>query len=353
MKKIPVSFFTAAMALMVGLAAAGEARGDVPAGGQTITLSAVGDIMMGTAYPSASMLPGDQGRSFFAQASRYIKASDIRFGNFEGTFFDGAPQRDGKAPGPNRYLFRTPVEYVERLVEADFNVMSLANNHSRDFGQAGLQSTKDVLRMAGIQYSSKEGEVARFNVRGVKVALIAVDYKPGPRSILNSDPILREITELKKTHDIVMVSGHVGAEGRGAERVSDETEIFLGENRGNSVRFARAAVDAGADVLILHGPHVPRGIEIHRNRVILYSLGNFATGRGIGLTGLAAVAPLVRVQLAADGRFQRGQIFSFVQIRDQGTVLDSEKRALRTIQDLSQRDFVGTAPQFSESGGFQ
>lgn len=328
------------------------AQADDQANNEAITLSAVGDIMMGTSYPS-NMLPADEGRSFFADAARYIKASDIRFGNFEGTFFDGPPQRDGKAPGPNRYLFRTPVDYVARLVEADFNVVSLANNHSRDFGQAGLQSTKDVLRLAGIQYSSKEGEVAEFNIRGVRAALIAVDYKPGPRSILNQDPVLREITELKRRFAIVVVSAHVGAEGRGAERVSDETEIFLGENRGNSVRFARAAVDAGADVLIMHGPHVPRGIEIYRQRAILYSLGNFATGRGISLNGNADVAPLVRLQLARDGRFQRGQIFSFIQVRDRGTVLDPQKEALTMIRDLSQRDFAASAPTFSDTGGFQ
>lgn len=318
---------------------------------QAITISAVGDIMMGTTYPS-NMLPADEGRSFFAQAARYIQPSDIRFGNFEGTFFEGPPQRDGKAPGPNRYLFQTPVDYVTRLVEADFNVVSLANNHSRDFGHAGLQSTKDVLRLAGIQYSSKEGEVAQFNIRGVQAALIAVDYRRGPRSILDQDPILQEITELKRRFAIVIVSAHVGAEGRGAERVSDQNEIFLGENRGNSVRFARQAIEAGADVLIMHGPHVPRAIEVYQNRVVLYSLGNFATGRGISLNGNADVAPLVRLQIAPDGRFMRGQIFSFIQVRDQGTVLDPQKEAQTMIRDLSQRDFADTAPTFTDNGGF-
>ncbi|AGH95799.1 CapA family protein [Pseudobdellovibrio exovorus] len=317
----------------------------------TLTLSAVGDIMMGTTYPD-NWLPADQGRSFFAQAARYIKASDVRFGNFEGTFFEGPPQSDGKAPGPNRYLFKTPVDYVERLVEADFNVMSLANNHAHDFGSAGLQSTKDVLKLAGIQYSSKQGEVAQFDVRGARVALIAVDYRTGPRSILNAGPILNEITELKKRYDVVMVSAHVGAEGRGAERVSDENEIFLGENRGNSVRFARQAIDAGADVLIMHGPHVPRGIEVYRERVVLYSLGNFATARGVSVSGIAALAPLVRVQVATDGRFLKGQVFSFIQVRDQGTLLDPQKRALKMIEELSQKDFAGSAPRFSETGGF-
>lgn len=72
-----------------------------------ISITAVGDIMMGTTYP-ANALPENGGRDLFKPAAQWIDASDIRFGNFEGTFFDGPPQSDGKSAGPNRYLFRTP-----------------------------------------------------------------------------------------------------------------------------------------------------------------------------------------------------------------------------------------------------
>lgn len=307
--------------------------------------------MMGTTYPE-DWLPADEGRSFFQDAAPYIQASDIRFGNFEGTFFSGPPQRDGKAPGPNRYLFRTPEHYVQRLVEARFNVMSLANNHSKDFGQAGLISTKETLTAAGIQYSSKEGEVAAFQVRQVKVALIAADYKPGPRNVVVPEPIFTEIAELKKNYDVVIVSAHVGAEGRGAENTPDYEEIFLGENRGNSVSFARQAVDAGADAIIMHGPHVPRGIEIYRNRVIAYSLGNFATARGISVSRTAALAPLLRLQLGPRGEFLRGQVFSFKQVRGSGTIFDADKGALEVIRRMSWQNFAATAPTFKDNGGF-
>lgn len=316
-----------------------------------ITLTAVGDIMMGTTYPS-NMLPQDEGKSFFTQAAPYIQASDIRFGNFEGTFYEGPPQADGKTPGPNRYLFRTPVDYVSRLVEADFNVVSLANNHSKDFGQAGLTSTKNILKMAGIQYSSKDGEVAEFNIGSVKVALIAVDFKNGARSILQPNSIYTEIEKLKKSYAVVMVSAHVGGEGAGAERVVNRDEIFLGENRGNSIAFARKAIDSGADVLIMHGPHVPRGIEVYRGRVVLYSLGNFATGAGISLSGNAAIAPLVRVKIDFNGEFIQGQVFSFVQTRESGTILDPQQRALKLIRQLSELDFASSMPQFKDNGGF-
>ena len=209
-----------------------------------VTVAAVGDIMMGTDYPAgAPLVNGD----FFKFLRPIIKDDDIRFGNLEGTLYDGPTQADGKAGGTNRYLFRTPPPMVSHLKNAGFNVMSLANNHARDFGRAGLESTKKTLSLNQIQYSSKDGEVAGFNINGTRVALIATDFYPGRRSITSSAATLQEIRMLKARFDIVIVSAHAGGEGVGAEHVYNRREIFLGENRGNSVEFARQAIEAGAD----------------------------------------------------------------------------------------------------------
>jgi poly-gamma-glutamate capsule biosynthesis protein CapA/YwtB (metallophosphatase superfamily) len=314
-----------------------------------ITISAVGDIMMGTTYPS-NLLPADQGKSLFREMSPYMQNSDIRFGNFEGTLFDGPPQPDGKAPGPKRYLFKSPTTYVERLTEAKFNVVSLANNHAKDFGQAGLQSTKDILSLAGIQWSAKDGGVAHFNIRGVSVALIATDFYPGFRSLTQPERMLKEIAELKKKFQVVIVSAHAGAEGPGAQTTPNKAEIYLGENRGNSVAFARSAIDAGADLLIMHGPHVPRGLEVYRNRLVIYSLGNFATGAGIDVSGIAGLAPLINVQIDGQGHFVQAQIHSFIQDRRRGTVLDPKAQALQLMKKVSSVDFPDSSPSFSEDG---
>ncbi|OFZ31753.1 MAG: hypothetical protein A2622_00455 [Bdellovibrionales bacterium RIFCSPHIGHO2_01_FULL_40_29] len=308
--------------------------------------------MMGTAFPSWSYLPSDQGQSLFKQAAPYIQASDIRFGNFEGTFFEGTEQQDGKATGANRYLFKTPTYYTDRLVDAGFNVMSVANNHSRDFGLSGLATTKAALIMAGIQYASKEGDVAYFTVRNLKIALLAVDYKSGPRNINYPQSIYKEIQKLKTKNHIVIVSVHAGAEGNQATHTPMLQEIFLGEKRGNSVEFARTAVDFGADALLIHGPHVPRGMEIYRDRIILYSLGNFATGKGINIGGVAGLAPLAQLKLNSKGEFQKGRIVSFVQNRERGTVLDSGGRAFEVIKNLSLQDFPASSPVFGINGEF-
>lgn len=316
-------------------------------------IAAVGDIMMGTNYPSQSMLPANNGIGLFDPAKQWLDASDIRFGNLEGTLFDGEPQPDGKRPGPNRYLFRTPTIMGQRLVEAGFNMISLANNHVNDFGKAGMESTKSVLQSLNIPYSSKVGEVAEVSAKGYKIAMIASDFYKGNRSINDPDNIYAEIRKLKHEGKIVLVSAHVG--GEGSTRVSlDGTEIYLGENRGDSVKFARGAIDAGADTIILHGPHVPRALELYKKKLIIYSLGNFLTGQGISTSGVSGQAPLIRYQIKANGEFVGGQVVSFIQRRGPQRIdLDTKNGALTTIYNMTEEQFKGGRLTFAKDGTFK
>lgn len=316
----------------------------------TIAISAVGDIMMGTTYPS-NALPANDGKGLFDPALPWLKAAHIRFGNFEGTFFDGPPQADGKSTGPNRFAFRTPTRMVSVLKDAGFNVMSLANNHVKDFGAAGVRSTKETLAKAGIQYSSKSGEVARFKVRETEIALIATDFYKAPRSIVDYADTISEIKNLKGNNELVIVSAHAGREGTGAEYIRRGMELFLGEKRGDSIDFAHEAIDAGADVIIMHGPHVPRGLELYKNRIIVYSLGNFMTGKGISLAGYAAVAPLVRIEIHPSGEFASGQIVPFVQKRDpQRIEVDQSRRGIILMKKLSLQEFPDSSLEIKDDG---
>ncbi|MEK2690366.1 CapA family protein [Bdellovibrio sp. GT3] len=314
-----------------------------------VTVSAVGDVMMGTDYPT-DKLPADQGRKLFRYAESYIKTGDVRFANFEGTLFDGVKGAGAKSEGSNRHLFRTPTEFARTFADAGFNVVSLANNHANDFGSEGLYSTQQTLRSYQIQSSTKRGaEVASFNVRGLRVAVIATDYYPGARSISSPEKTYQEIRELKKRFDIVIVSAHAGAEGSDALRTLNQTEYYMGENRGNSVAFARAAIDAGASLILMHGPHVPRGLEVYKGHLVVYSLGNFATERGISVQGTAGLAPLLLVKLDSKGRFQKGSITSFVQNREKGVIYDRTQAAYKLMQNLSYSDFSASAPLFDPS----
>ncbi|WP_409478620.1 CapA family protein [Pseudobdellovibrio sp. HCB154] len=336
-------FFAALISSQLLVSAAMAASDD-------IIISAVGDVMMGTNYPDESMLPPDNGFGLFDPAKQWIQAADVRFANLEGTLFDGEPQPDGKKPGPNRYLFKTPTAMGQRLIDAGFNVISLANNHVKDFGQAGIQSTKATLATLGLQYSSKAGEVALLSAKGNKIALIATDFYAGKRSITNPIAVYEEIRKLKKEGYIVLVSSHVG--GEGSTHVSlNGTEMYLGENRGDSVKFARTAIDSGADSIIMHGPHVPRALELYNKKLIIYSLGNFLTGRGISTNGTSGQAPLIRYQINRNGEFIGGQIVSFIQKKGPHRIeVDKQAGALKTIYNMTQEQFNGGGLSFEKNG---
>ena len=151
--------------------------------------------------------------------------------------------------------------------------------------------------------------------------------------------------------DIVVVSFHGGAEGSGATRVPNKTEIFFGEARGNEPAFAHAVIDAGADLVLGHGPHVLRGMEIYKGHLIAYSLGNFATYGWFQLAGATAETMVLEVTIGPDGKFLGGRI-NPVRIEGRGIpVLDTKTRsAIVTVRNLSTADFGINAPLINDDG---
>ena len=314
----------------------------------TITVAAVGDIMMGTDYPLPK-LPKKDGRFLFEEAKGFLRKADIVFGNLEGPLYDGDSPAKKVKDVREAYFFRTPPGYVKNLVDAGFSVVSLANNHAGDFGDKGMSSTKKALAAAGIKYSSKAGEVAEFEINGLRIGLVALSFGPPPRSIVYPEKALEEIDLLSKKYDLLILSIHGGKEGGTALRTEDQFEYFLDEPRGNLVQFAHAAIDRGADLILAHGPHVPRGLEIYQDRLIAYSLGNFCTYRGMSLDQEKGYAPLLWVELGRDGEFVKGKIFSFIQVPPGAPKRDEKERAWTLIKKLSEEDFPETSPFFGES----
>jgi poly-gamma-glutamate capsule biosynthesis protein CapA/YwtB (metallophosphatase superfamily) len=314
-----------------------------------VTVAAVGDIMMGTDYPLPK-LPQKDGRFLFEEAKGFLRKADIVFGNLEGPLYDGDSPAKKVKDVREAYFFRTPPRYVKNLVDAGFSVVSLANNHAGDFGDKGMSSTKKALAAAGIKYSSKAGEVAEFEIRGLKLGLAAFSFGPPPRSIIYPEQALEEIDLLSKKYDLLILSIHGGKEGGTALRTENEFEYFLDEPRGNLIQFAHAAIERGADLVLVHGPHVPRALEIYQDRLIAYSLGNFCTYRGMSLDKEKGYAPLLWVELGREGEFVKGKIFSFVQSPPGGPKRDQKERAWTLIKKLSEEDFPETSPFFGESG---
>lgn len=314
-----------------------------------ISVAAVGDIMLGTDFPE-NHLADDDGVSLLEEAAPILQATDIAFGNLEGVLMDGG-EPVKKCQNPNAcYLFRSPTRYADLLADAGFDVMSLANNHARDFGEEGRDSSMAALAARGIRHSGRDGDVASWTVNGLTVAMIAFAPFKNSHDFLDTPLAASLVQDLASTHDILIVSMHAGAEGGNVLHVPFQEEESFGERRGDVALFARTMVDHGADLVIGHGPHVPRGLEIHGERLIAYSLGNFATYYGIRVTEEKGLAPLLVVEMDAEGRFTGGRVHSFRQLRPRGPVVDPKEEAAKLMEQLSAADFPMTGPVFLEGG---
>ncbi len=314
----------------------------------SLSVAAVGDIMLGTDYPHDRLPPAEL--NLLEPVSHTLQQADIAFGNLEGVLLDGGQPFKRCSNPAHCYLFRTPGSFVEQLKQAGFNVMSLANNHARDFGEEGRSSSMELLAAAGIHHSGREGDIASWEVKGKKIALIAFAPFAGANSMHALDWMQERVTALDLSHDIVMISFHGGAEGAGVEHVPFAKEFYHGEDRGDVVEFARLAVEAGADLVLGHGPHVPRALELYNERLIAYSLGNFATYWGINVRGVNGLAPILIAELAPDGRFLGGKVESARQLRPAGPVPDDTHTAARVIRDLTLADFPETPLIIDERG---
>jgi poly-gamma-glutamate capsule biosynthesis protein CapA/YwtB (metallophosphatase superfamily) len=314
-----------------------------------LTLAAVGDTMLGTDYPE-NILPDDDGLSFLDAVTPILSAPDVTFGNLEGVLQDGGEPVKQCKDKRVCFLFRTPTRYATYLKLAGFDVMSLANNHARDFGEEGRSSTMAALDAAGIHHSGREGTVASFIANGRRIAMVAFTPNVGSNSLNDPQIGLPLVADLAARHDIVIVSFHGGAEGNGAEVLPFAREIFAGEDRGNVVEFAHAMIDAGADIVLGSGPHVVRAMEIYRGRLIAYSLGNFATYYGISVEGNRGIAPILLVTLDDEGKFVAGRIEPTIQIRPAGPAPDPDKGAIKLLQSLTRSAFPNGALDITDDG---
>ena len=303
-----------------------------------LTLAAVGDIMMGTDYPE-NILPDDDGVGFLSAVTPTLVQPDVTFGNLEGVLQDGGEPVKQCKDKRICFLFRTPTRYAAYLAQAGFDVLSLANNHARDFGEEGRSSSMAALDAVGIRHSGREGSVASWIANGRRVALVAFAPNVGSNSLNDPQIGLPLVTQLAATHDIVIVSFHGGAEGNGAEVLPFAREIFAGEDRGNVVEFAHSMIDAGADLVLGHGPHVVRPMEIYRDRLIAYSLGNFATYYGISVDGIRGIAPILLCTLDDEGRFASGHIEATTQIRPAGPTPDAAGAVIGLLRTLTDNAF--------------
>ena len=314
----------------------------VPPG--VVAIVATGDIVMG----STPNLPPDGGRAFFSDVQTDL-AGDVVIGNLEGTLSSGGSSKCG-ASSTNCFAFHTPPSYARWLAQAGFTVMNLANNHAYDFGASGLEQTIDALGSAGLRYTGRPEQVTVQKVGRIRVATVGFAPYPWAASLTDIPAAKQLVRAADRVADVVVVTMHAGAEGTDHQHVHAGTERFLGENRGDPVRFAHAVVDAGADLVVGSGPHVLRGMEWYKQRLIAYSLGNFAGYKVFALGGPLSTSAILRITLAGDGSFESGRLVPTHLVGAGLPALDSSEAAHGVVRTLSRADFGRRAVRISSDG---
>ena len=317
------------------------------------TIIGVGDIMLGSNYPFEYLLPKNDA-NILQNTQNILKNADITVGNLEGTLFDngGTPK---SCNNPNLcYAFRMPSKYGKYLKEAGFDYLSIANNHSNDFGEIGIKETIKNLDNLGIKYSGIKdiSESTILEKDGKKFGFISFSPNSATLKLNDYNYAKKLISELKSKVDIVIVMFHGGAEGANAEHITKRHEIFHGEDRGNVYEFAHFAIDNGADVIFGQGPHVTRAVELYKNKFISYSGGNFATFGKINISGSMGIAPIFKIRIDNKGDFISGEIIPVRQTyKSLGPFIDSEKLAIKKIISLNKSDFPnGNGLSINEEG---
>lgn len=320
----------------------------------TLRIMGVGDVMLGTNYPSEKYLPPG-GQNMMLQAAEVLKEADVAFANLEGTILD----RGGKAKQCNDpskcYVFRMPEAYGQYLTDCGIDCVSLANNHSGDMGSSGRQKTQQVLDTLGIHFAGHTNcPTAIWTQDSVTYGLAAFSPNNGTMRITDISGAQAIVAELDSLCDVVIVSFHGGAEGPDHTHVTRKTEKYYGENRGNVHEFSHAVVDAGADIVFGHGPHIVRAMELYNDRIIAYSLGNFCTYARFNLTGKRGMAPILEVRVDREGKFLEGQVWPFLQSGEGGPFEDAEHKAYAEMKRLTQADFPeDSGITFEEAGRFR
>ncbi|WP_461822266.1 CapA family protein [Blautia stercoris] len=230
----------------------------------SFTISAVGDCTFGTdenfAYEGSMPAKYDEVGDFnyfFENVKSVFEADDLTIVNFEGTLTDSTTRED------KQFAFKADKSYAEILTDGFVEAANLANNHSKDYGEQSYNDTMDALDEAGITNFGYD-RVAIKKVKGIKVGLVGTYVLADGLGV--KDSMEKNIQDLKDGGaQVIIASFHWGEEK--AEYPNDV-----------QVELAHAAIDAGADLVLGHHPHVLQGIEQYKGKNIVYSLGNFCFG---------------------------------------------------------------------------
>ncbi|HEU0015183.1 MAG TPA: CapA family protein [Longimicrobium sp.] len=333
----------------------------------TVRVCAGGDVTLGTNLDTAWVHTARQRLGYRVPAlpdpaevleplRPLLQDADVVLWNVEGAIGEGRIHRRKCAPGSTAcFAFRSPVAAAAALrgvsPESAAVVGNVANNHARDDGLEGRAATIRHLRDAGIRATGADTlATVAVTPAGDTVAFLGFSQWSGPDP-RNLAAVRRHVRRAAERYPRLVVTMHMGAEGRGATRTPNRSEIFYDEDRGNVVAFARAAAAAGADLVVGHGPHVMRAAEWHSGALIFYSLGNLATYGPFSLGEPLNRGAIACAVLDRDGRVVSAELRPTRQAAPGRVRPDASLRAAVLVDSLGVLDFPGTAARVDPQTG--
>lgn len=308
---------------------------------RTVTIGWVGDIAPGT---------DSRYQGLFAQLGDTLKTPEIMSGNLEGALTERGDSKCGFG-APLCFAFRGPGSFATLLKENGFDMINIANNHSFDFGNDGYQDTKQALEEASLLYTGAPKQITYIeSSEKIKIGFIGFSTYDWAPSLLNYDTISSLVTEAKQNADIVVVFFHAGSEGSAKTATPKEYEFLGSENRGFVQKAAYTAVDAGADLILGSGPHVLRGMEFYKGKLIAYSLGNFAGIQSFKTTGDLGISGVLSITLDEGGSFVLGNVVPVRLSKEGIPSLDSSNTAWEQIRTRSFDDFGPQGVRITDHG---
>lgn len=359
-----------AVALAAEAADAQSSRRQAPVARDTaagVRICAGGDLTLGTNLDTAwvhtararlgrrvAALPDPD--SLLEPLRPLLADADVVLWNVEGAIGDGRINRRKCAPGSTAcYAFRMPAATAGALrrVSPDRAAVigNVANNHARDDGDVGRWNTVRRMDDAGVLATGLDTlatEVVTAHGDTLGILGFAQWAGPDPRDVR---AVRRHVRRAAERYPRLVVTMHMGGEGRGRQNTRDARESSFGEDRGNVVAFARAAVESGADLVIGHGPHVMRAVQWRYSALVFYSLGNLATYGPFSLRGASGRGGLACAVLDEDGGILEAELRS-TRLLPPGLVRpDPTHRAAVLADSLGQVDFPGSAARLDPLTG--
>jgi poly-gamma-glutamate capsule biosynthesis protein CapA/YwtB (metallophosphatase superfamily) len=236
------------------------------------------------------------------------------------------------------FAFQAPPSYAFALRHLGIDLVNQANNHSMDFGAPGRAQTVAALDRAGIAHSGFPAEITYLRVHGIRVAFLGFAPYAYATNLLDIAGARTLVRRARRHAAIVVVIIHAGAEGPDQLHTPYGMQYYLGEKRGDARAFAHAVISAGASVVLGSGPHVIRGVERYRDRLIAYSLGNFVGYHTLAGGGVLDDSAILRVTLSARGRVRAAR-WTAITLVGGLPRLDRADASTKLVRSLSAQDF--------------